>query len=352
MVESLLTEAWRLEPFVPPFTFSAFFSPEDTLLCVCAAESARNILRGAHDGGADIRIAELTSGSGLVGLYLVREEGNGKGEAGGERREAGGSTLLGLDVDEEAAEIGKWNAQSLGLADRARFARSDLWSPDTLELLRLERPQLLVCNPPYVPEPPGTTVQLEAGAGPHGTAHLLRALELTRELRPETLALSWCSLSDPAAIVAAAEDAGYEMRDLFVTAIADGEYSGLVHSYLRDLDNCYINEQPETLEVMASDGAARFAYLLFAGSFGRREAGGERRQEVGSQTPPPNPSSPLSPLASRLSRLCERFAREGISALESELDLPKPPTLHRYILNRWDELQLRVMLHGVYAAPT
>ena len=74
-MNSLLDEAWRLNPFVPPFRFSAFFSPEDTLLCVCAAESARSqILRG--DGGSEeiLRIAELTSGSGLVGLRLLCDD--------------------------------------------------------------------------------------------------------------------------------------------------------------------------------------------------------------------------------------------------------------------------------------
>ncbi len=32
--------AGRLERFVPPFRFTSFFAPEDTLLCVIAAEEA------------------------------------------------------------------------------------------------------------------------------------------------------------------------------------------------------------------------------------------------------------------------------------------------------------------------
>jgi len=336
-VKSLLSEAWRLEPFVPPFTFSAFFSPEDTLLCVCASAAAQSRLRDSElDRGSghqnSIRIAELTSGSGLVGLHLLTDDPN--------------ATLLGVDVDREAAKIAAQNARSFGVDNRARFVVSDLWSPETRELLRVERPQLLICNPPYVPEPPGKEMQLEAGAGPHGTAHLLRALELTRELQPDTLALSWCSLSDPVGIMAAAEAAGYDLIDLFVTAIADGEYSGSVHDYLRDLDDCYINEQPETLAAIASDGAARFAYLLIAGAFVKRDEGrGMREGQPTTSHPSPIPRPP-----SRLQRLCEDFARDGISALVSEEggDLPR---VHLYILNRWDELQLRVMLHGVPARP-
>ncbi|HMI44106.1 MAG TPA: methyltransferase, partial [Gemmatimonadaceae bacterium] len=187
---SLLDQAWRLAPFTPPFGFSAFFSPEDTLLCVCAADAARLLLtdsrrsgRGAHTG---IRIAELTSGSGLVGLYLLGRDCNAR--------------LLGLDIETEATCVAERNALQLGLSDRARFAQSDLWSPSTLRLLEVEKPQIIVCNPPYVPEPPGTEMQIEAGAGPNGTAHILRAIELTELVQPETLALSWCSLSDPIGI--------------------------------------------------------------------------------------------------------------------------------------------------------
>ena len=151
-----------------------------------------------------------------------------------------------LDIDGEAGRVAEHNARTLGMRERARFARADLWSASTLEVLEEEKPDLLVCNPPYVPEPPGTRMQLEAGAGPHGTAHLLRTLELTRVIQPPALALSWCSLSDPAGIVAAATDCGYGLHALYIAAIADGEYSGSVHSYLRGLDNCFINEQRDT----------------------------------------------------------------------------------------------------------
>src|SRR3954469_10681214 len=103
-MNSLLDEAWRLEPFVPPFRFSAFFSPEDTLLCVCAAESARREIRQANQASDNLRIAELTSGSGLVGLRLLCDDAR--------------ATLLGLDIDDHAVEVSKKNAEILGLKDR------------------------------------------------------------------------------------------------------------------------------------------------------------------------------------------------------------------------------------------
>jgi hypothetical protein len=326
-VNSLLDEAWRLAPFAPPFTFSAFFSPEDTLLCVCAADVARLIVAGsartfcsADDG---FRIAELTSGSGLIGLYVLGRDCN--------------ATLLGLDIDGEAKRIAEQNAVRLGLSDRARFAQADLWSPSTRRRLNIERPQMIVCNPPYVPEPPGTTMQIEAGAGPHGTAHLLRALELTRLVQPETLALSWCSLSDPAGIVAAAEASGYQLDTLFVTAIADGEYSGSGHSYLRELGDCFINEQDETLDIIAPDPSARFVYLLFAGAFVRE---GGRREAVGGL------GNMQGAAAAAVKTICADFAREGVQTLASA---NAPFYLRCSILNRWDELKLRVILHGELA---
>lgn len=328
-VPSLLEEAWRLAPFTPPFTFSAFFSPEDTLLCVCASDIALDLVNriAADDGRAEhgVRVAELTSGSGLVGLYLL-----------GRNPEA---TLLGLDIDDEAAEVAERNALKLGMSDRTQFTRADLWSAKTLQLLEADRPNLIVCNPPYVPEPPGTRIQLEAGAGPHGTAHIMRALELTRLLQPDALSLSWCSLSHPGAVVATAHDSGYEMETLYVTAIADGEYSGSVHDYLQNLSDCFINEQPDTLAIVASDGSARFAYLLLAGSFRRRDATAtDAPHEVGDTTADERNA------AAAVQKICEDFAREGVGMLASANG---SFSLHCSILSRWDELALRVMLHGI-----
>jgi hypothetical protein len=337
---SLLDQAWRLEPFTPPFAFSAFFSPEDTLLCVCAADAARLLRTESRSPSCDadtgFRVVELTSGSGLVGLYLLGRDCNAR--------------LLGLDIDTEAKRVAERNALLLGLADRARFAQSDLWSPATLRLLEVENPQMIVCNPPYVPEPPGTKMQIEAGAGPNGTAHILRAIELAQLVQPDTLALSWCSLSDPAGIVEAAETSGYELHTLFVTAIADGEYSGSVHSYLQGLADCFINEQSETLGIVAPDGSARFAYLLLAGAFRRRVR---------------DPQASAASAAVR--NICQDFACYGLQTLASVAlpvagcalpvagcplpDCPAdaPFVLHRSVLTRWDELRLRTMLHGEVA---
>ena len=257
-----------------------------------------------------MRIVELTTGSGLVGLNLLLVEG--------------GSRLTGLDVDPTATEIASRNARLLGLAKRARFECADLWSESTAATLREASPDLVICNPPYVPEPEQEKLEIEAGAGPDGTAHLMRTIELTGELRPKALALSWCSLSDPAKVVRAAAAGGYSLNSLFIVAIADGEYSGSVHDYLRSLPHAYINEQPETVNAVAPDGSGRFAYLLMAGEFSRRER-------------------PDTEAADDVEKICRRFASEGLTSLVKPA---APFPVRTWILDRWDELRLRAYLHG------
>lgn len=295
-----------MRAFVPPFRFSSFFSPEDTLLCAIASEAA---LSRARQPGSALRIAELTSGSGLVGLHLLRLEY--------------GSTLTGFDVDERAIEIARSNAAIFGLAQRARFECADLWSPDTSVRLAERQPHLLICNPPYIPEPADEQMAIEAGAGPDGTAHLMHAIALAEQVRPRAMALSWCSLSDPGCIVGEAERAGYRLNSLFIVAIADGDYSGTVHSYLRTVDNAYLSEHPGTLKAVAPDGAARFAYLLMAGDFSRGTA----------------TRSAVKPVV----RLCSDFVTRGIAALADPV--MNVPT-RTWLLDRWDEMRLRAYLHG------
>lgn len=311
---SLLDEAARMRAFVPPFSFTSFFSPEDTLLCAIASEAALAHARSLHrhDGRSldPLRIVELTTGSGLVGLHLLRLEG--------------GSTLTGIDIDSAAVGIAERNARVLGLSARARFECADLWSGATKESLRSFRPHLLICNPPYIPEPPGLPLELEAGAGPDGTAHLLRAIDLASETSPRAMALSWCSLSDPAGIVEAAAATGYALNSLFVVVIADGEYSGSVHPYLKTLPRAWMNEEPATINAVAPDRSGRFAYLLMAGDFSHGAGDAYRGVDA-------------------VREICEQFSARGLEALRtSGASIP----VRSWILDRWDELKLRVFLHG------
>lgn len=260
-----------------------------------------------------LRIAELTAGSGLVGLHLLRIEK--------------GSTLLGFDVDPVAVSTARRNARTLGQRSRAQFECVDLWSDTMPQLLRRFEPHLMVCNPPYIPAPPLKRLELEAGAGDDGTAHLMRTLELANTIKPPALALSWCSLSDPARIVREAESIGYVLNSLFMVLIADGEYSGSVQDYLRQLPRAYISESVETRKAVAPDGSARFGYLLIAGDFSRVTSKG----------------SAFKGTAASVERICHEFSQHGISALVNPI---APVPVRTWILDRWDELRIRASLHG------
>lgn len=319
---SFIDEAGRLRAFAPPFRFTSFFSPEDTLLCACASEAALAHARlpgnsRPHESRDAVRIAELTTGSGLVGMHLLRVES--------------GSLLAAFDIDRRAIETARANASLLGLRHRSQFDCTDLWSDQTAQLLSAFAPHLLICNPPYVPEPPGGRLDLEAGAGKDGTAHLVRALELADSVRPRAMALSWCSLSNPGHIVRDAESSGYFLNSLFIVVIADGEYSGSVQQHLRTLPHAYINESSSLRNAVAPDGSARFGYLLIAGDFSPRDTGKSR----------------LTSSANAVERICADFAASGLAALVNPV---APVPVRSWLLDRWDELRLRASLHGQVAS--
>ncbi len=303
-----------MRAFVPPFRFTSFFSPEDTLLCAIAAEAALARARTAHrfDGREidPVRVVELTTGSGLVGLHLLRLEPD--------------SRLLGLDIDDNAVRTASGNAKLFGLSSRSTFHCADIWSESTRRSLADYEPHLLICNPPYIPEPEDMPLEREAGSGSDGTAHLMETIALAAEVRPRAMALSWCSLSDPAAVIRRAADAGYSLNSLFMVAISDGEYSGSVHSYLRALPQAWMNEELATRNALAPDGSSRFVYLLMAGDFSRHDHVDTEIEDA-------------------VARICESFASNGLSALENpEAPIPVRP----WILDRWDEVRLRAFLHG------
>jgi release factor glutamine methyltransferase len=80
-----------------------------------------------------VRIADLGCGSGCVGLTLLKELEN--------------SELFAVDASETACRVTAENAAALGVQARVHVLRSDvkLWRPDA-------RFDLIVANPPYIPE--------------------------------------------------------------------------------------------------------------------------------------------------------------------------------------------------------
>jgi len=350
-------EGHRLSRFRPPFRFTGFLVPEHTLLCVLAAETAlvRTLARNEGDGpreaggsgGAWPRIVDLTAGSGLVGFRLLDA--------------APDATLLGIDVESAAPAVAARNAAVLGYADRARFLQMSVWNEALPRVLEGERPALLVGNPPCVPELPEARVgDGDEGGGPDGAAQLRRVLALAERARPEAMAIAFSSLADPVGVLREAERIGYGVDAMYIVAVADGEQAGATHDYLRSLRTAYLSESAETIASIAPDGAARFAYLLMAGAFSRRTpvdgagpAWSDDRApawEVGEAAPSDRQFglAEREPVSAAIGRLVEDFAVRGLPALEGPA-LPCPASC--WLLDRWDEIALRVIVHGPRVRP-
>ena len=335
-LRSLAGVAAPLAGFRPPFAFGDFYAPEDTLLCALATEFA--LSRVAADGSPR-RLIELTCGSAVVALEpLTRWPA---------------LRAWGADVDETAVARARDNAAALGVADRARFAHLGLFDPRLPRWLRRRAPDVVACNPPYVPEPPGTPGALVAGAGPDGARHPRHAIAACARAGVPRLVLSWCSLGDPVGVARSAARRGYVLEALWAAALADGEYTGGAHDYLRTLPTAWLNESSAMRAALAPDGAARFGYLLLAGSFVR--APGSPAEAARTLRDPDSAFAGRARMGVRLvARLVRRFTRDGLPGLRTlagRTGTAAPgddafPPLHPYLVDRWDELALRMLPHG------
>lgn len=307
---SLADAAPWLARFRPPFAFGSFFAPEDTVLCALAARAALRRTPDAH------LVTELTAGSALVLTAQLLDDSRLTGRA--------------AEVDADTVRMARENVRALGLASRARVRRLGLFSPRLVEWLRRTRPDVLACNPPYVPEPPDSPLALVAGAGPRGDRHPRRVLRVAADADVPRVVLSWCSLGDPVRVTRTAVRAGYRLERLWAAVVADGEYTGSVHDYARTLPTAFLAADPDTLRTLAPDGAARFAYLLLAGSFVRdAEPGAAERGRRSVR---------------RIAALMRGFRADGLAAIERAC-AARQRGFTAYLCSRADELRLRVAAH-------
>lgn len=87
-----------------------------------------------------LRVCDLGSGTGLLGLLLLQRRGN--------------LTVTGVELQPEAAALLERAAAENGLTDRLAVCRGDL--RDIRSLLPAGSFDLVVCNPPYYPAGTGT----------------------------------------------------------------------------------------------------------------------------------------------------------------------------------------------------
>jgi release factor glutamine methyltransferase len=119
------------------------------------------------------RALDLCTGSGCVALAFARQRQSWQ--------------LTAVDVSADAIELGRQNAERLGLASTIRFLVGDLYEPLPVD----ERFDLITANPPYIPAPeverlePGIrefepTIALDGG--PDGLRVTRRIIQGARKL--------------------------------------------------------------------------------------------------------------------------------------------------------------------------
>jgi release factor glutamine methyltransferase len=115
-------EFWSLRFALGPDTLDPRPDSE-TLIEAALALAGRN---------RTLSVLDLGTGSGCLLLAFLNEVPNARG--------------LGIDLSQGAIAIAETNARSLGLAGRVRFRQGD-WGTDLPEHF-----DLVLCNPPYIPE--------------------------------------------------------------------------------------------------------------------------------------------------------------------------------------------------------
>lgn len=168
-------------------------------------EAALECLRGdkgdtpATDGSA-VRILDLCTGSGCVGLSLLHYSSE--------------STLVATDISKEALAVARENAEMLGVADRAAFVCCDVYPPPLTHF------DLIVANPPYIktdvietlaPEVRCAEPVLALDGGADGLAFYRRILKDVGDyLTPGGYLLTEIGYDEGAAVAGMLEAAGFK----------------------------------------------------------------------------------------------------------------------------------------------
>jgi release factor glutamine methyltransferase len=105
------------------------------------------VLAWAAETGGSLRVVDVGTGTGAIALALAAHLKDAEVMAG--------------DLSEAALEVARENAERLGLDEQVRFVRSDLLAGFEGEMDAGALFDVVVSNPPYVPEGDAATMQRE-----------------------------------------------------------------------------------------------------------------------------------------------------------------------------------------------
>jgi release factor glutamine methyltransferase len=105
------------------------------------------VLAWAAETGGSLRVVDVGTGTGAIALALAAHLKDAEVMAG--------------DLSEAALEVARENAERLGLDEQVRFVRSDLLAGFEGEVDAGALFDVVVSNPPYVPEGDAATMQRE-----------------------------------------------------------------------------------------------------------------------------------------------------------------------------------------------
>ncbi|MBT3238486.1 MAG: peptide chain release factor N(5)-glutamine methyltransferase [Rhodospirillaceae bacterium] len=152
-------EFWSLEFAVTTDTLTP--RPDSETLIEAA-------LAAFPDKGADLTILDLGTGTGCLLLTLLHERPGASG--------------VGVDISEAALDVARANTEALGLDNRTRLIASD-WGAELAD----QRFDLIVCNPPYIPEGDRSSLMPEVASfePPHALFAGADGLDAYRTLIPD-----------------------------------------------------------------------------------------------------------------------------------------------------------------------
>ena len=127
--------------------------------------------------------------------------------------------MRGTDISAGSVERARATIESVGVADRYTVHHGDFF--DWAEHTGSDRLSTVIANPPYIPAPDGDIRMPELWGGWYGNDLSLRLVHAGFD----HVLIALPSYSDPAATVAAAQQAGYRTANFLAMGLEFGAYS-------------------------------------------------------------------------------------------------------------------------------